>query len=103
MSYTKELGIILTVLSGLADAALPFQKLVLSPQFIGEGPSVGDFNKDGKPDMAAGPFWWQGPDFAVRRKYSAEGQESYPSTTYAYHYMSLPALALPPNRRFRAL
>jgi hypothetical protein len=27
------------------------------------GAAVGDFNHDGIPDIVAGPYWWEGPDF----------------------------------------
>jgi len=40
-----------------------FKKLVLSDKFYCEGAYYGDFNKDGKPDVVAGPFWFEGPDF----------------------------------------
>jgi len=30
---------------------------------------AGDFNRDGKIDVLAGPFWWEGPTFDVRHQY----------------------------------
>jgi hypothetical protein len=32
-----------------------------------EGCSVADFNKDGKPDISAGEFWYPGPDFKTQK------------------------------------
>src|SRR5438105_1899198 len=32
-----------------------------------EGCAVADFNKDGKPDIAAGEFWYAGPDFKEKK------------------------------------
>ena len=59
--------------SGLAHAAdlrlHTFKKVRLTDQFWSEGASVGDFNHDGKPDLVAGPFWWEGPAFTVRHEY----------------------------------
>ena len=57
---------------GAADeATLPLvthasQKL--DGQFVAEGAGVGDFNKDGVPDIAAGPWWFAGPSFAERHE-----------------------------------
>ena len=46
-----------------------FQKLRLSDQFYAEGAYYGDFNRDGKMDIVAGPFWFEGPDFQKRHEY----------------------------------
>jgi len=64
-----------------ADAAPPkpsvlpkrdaFKKLRLSDKFYAEGAYYGDFNRDGKMDVVAGPFWFEGPDFQKRHEYRA--------------------------------
>lgn len=46
-----------------------FKKLRLSDQFYAEGAYYGDFNRDGKLDIVAGPFWFEGPDFTKRHEY----------------------------------
>ncbi len=46
-----------------------FKRLRLSDQFYAEGAYFGDFNRDGKVDVVAGPFWFEGPDFAKRHEY----------------------------------
>lgn len=46
-----------------------FRKLRLSDQFYAEGAYYGDFNRDGKLDIVAGPFWFEGPDFQKRHEY----------------------------------
>ncbi len=46
-----------------------FKRIQLSNKFYAEGASVGDFNRDGKLDVAAGPFWFAGPDFTQRNEY----------------------------------
>lgn len=38
----------------------------LTPHFWAEGAAYGDINKDGKPDVVYGPYWFEGPDFAKR-------------------------------------
>jgi hypothetical protein len=46
------------------QAASPtYKKLQLSDKFYAEGAHFADFNKDGKLDIVAGPFWFEGPDF----------------------------------------
>jgi putative membrane-bound dehydrogenase-like protein len=46
-----------------------FSKQTLSQEFFCEGASYGDFNKDGKMDLVAGPFWFEGPDFSKKHEY----------------------------------
>ncbi len=46
-----------------------FQKVRLSDQFYAEGAYYGDFNRDGKLDIVAGPFWFEAPDFQKRHEY----------------------------------
>src|SRR5689334_18487551 len=46
-----------------------FRKITLSKEFWSEGATVGDFNKDGKLDYAAGGFWYEGPDFKNKHTY----------------------------------
>jgi HEAT repeat protein len=54
-------------------SALPkrdaFKKLRLTGEFYAEGAYYGDFNRDGKMDVVAGPFWFEGPDFQKRHEY----------------------------------
>jgi hypothetical protein len=50
-----------------AEPAMPgYRKLQLSDQFLCEGATFGDFNRDGKMDVVAGPYWYEGPDFKTR-------------------------------------
>jgi hypothetical protein len=50
-----------------------FKKTTLSSHFWAEGATFIDVNKDGKKDVAAGPFWYEAPEFTKRR-------EIYPAT-----------------------
>ncbi|MDR1497381.1 MAG: VCBS repeat-containing protein [Puniceicoccales bacterium] len=49
-------------------AAPEFKKLVLADKFYAEGANFGDFNRDGFPDVVAGPFWYEGPDFTKKHE-----------------------------------
>lgn len=46
-----------------------FKKVQLSEHFWCEGADIGDFDRDGHRDVAAGPFWWAGPDFQARHEF----------------------------------
>jgi FG-GAP-like repeat len=46
-----------------------WKKFKLSEQFTCEGAAAGDFNKDGKGDVAIGPWWYEGPDFSKKHEY----------------------------------
>lgn len=52
-----------------ADRVWPaFKKQHLEPYYWSEGAAFGDLNRDGKPDVVCGPYWWEGPDFRVRHE-----------------------------------
>ncbi|MEE2707686.1 MAG: VCBS repeat-containing protein [Planctomycetota bacterium] len=40
-----------------------FRKVKLTDKFYSEGAHWGDFDHDGNGDVAAGPFWYKGPDY----------------------------------------
>src|SRR5262245_32067434 len=47
-------------------ASISFRKTVLDTVFRSEGVAVGDFNRDGKNDIAAGVVWYEAPDWKMR-------------------------------------
>ncbi len=51
-----------------------FNKQQLDGHFWSEGASFGDFNRDGKMDLVAGPFWYEGPAFKTRHEYYSATQ-----------------------------
>ena len=46
-----------------------FERRKLDGRFFAEGAGIGDFNHDGLPDVAAGPFWFAGPSFESRHEF----------------------------------
>jgi len=50
-----------------------FKKTQLTDKFWCEGATLGDLNRDGKPDIISGPYWYEGPDYKKRHEY-------YPAT-----------------------
>ena len=57
------------VVTAAENTVAKYRKLTLNDQFFSEGATFGDFNKDGKLDVASGPYWWEGPDFKVQHEY----------------------------------
>lgn len=57
-----------------------FRKQVLTDRYLADGIASGDLNRDGKPDIVSGPYWYEGPDFKTAR-------EIYPAVDFP----------LPPN------
>lgn len=56
--------VVLNVVAYTAEAKCPsFSKHRLTDKFYCEGAYFADFNKDGKTDVVAGPFWYEGPNF----------------------------------------
>jgi hypothetical protein len=45
-----------------------FKKVQATDQFWAEGADIGDFNHDGKVDVASGAYWYEGPDFKKRHE-----------------------------------
>jgi hypothetical protein len=55
--------------SCFAETPVPtFKKIQLTDKFYCEGSYFADFNKDGRMDVVAGPFWYEGPDFTKKRE-----------------------------------
>ncbi len=46
-----------------------FTKHQSTTEFWSEGATAADFNRDGKVDLAYGPFWYAGPNFSTRFEY----------------------------------
>ncbi|PYJ03996.1 MAG: cysteine protease [Verrucomicrobia bacterium] len=73
MRKILAVAIMLSLTAALAGAKEPvhsFKKLRLSDQFWAEGATYGDFNHDGKIDIASGPYWYEGPEFKKRHEFA---------------------------------
>jgi hypothetical protein len=91
----KRTLLALTVVSlicsvSFAQPAVPkYEKLVLSDKFYAEGAYYGDFNKDGKLDVVAGPFWFEGPDF--QKKHEIYAPKEYDPKGYSDNFLTYTA------------
>ncbi len=77
-----------------APATPKFARTQITNVFWSEGAHTADFNRDGKMDFCAGPYWYAGPDFKERHEFTAlpakpfDGEKSYSDyfLTYAYDF-----------------
>ena len=71
-------AVLLTLSAPLTQAKSPtlhtFRRVQLTDQFWAEGVSFADFNRDGRMDIVAGPFWYEGPAFKTRHEYCPANQ-----------------------------
>ncbi|HEY1052082.1 MAG TPA: PVC-type heme-binding CxxCH protein [Prosthecobacter sp.] len=67
----KRLLLSALVAASTAHAAtqISWKRQQLHGDFYSEGAAIGDINGDGKPDVVAGPFWWEGPAFEKKHAY----------------------------------
>lgn len=59
-----------------------YKKIVVSDKFHAEGACIGDFNKDGVPDVAMGHFWYEGPGFTKPHQFF-DGTDYNPANAYS--------------------
>ncbi len=50
---------------GVAASKIKWKKTTLDAKFRSEGVAIGDFNHDGKLDIAAGSVWYEAPDWKM--------------------------------------
>ena len=76
---------VLVPLTAFTDEA--WESKTILPDFHAEGAAVGDLNGDGAPDLAYGPFWFAGPDFAEPKRF-AEGEPFVAEKGYSDNFFS---------------
>ena len=88
---TRSRLILLSIAAWSAAAAvnaaeIKYKKLTLSTEFYCEGAYHGDFNRDGKLDVVAGPFWFEGPDF--QKKHQVYEPKAYDPKSYSDNFLT---------------
>ncbi len=66
-----------------------FERQQLTDTYFSEGANFGDINRDGKLDAIHGPYWWQGPEFKVRREIFApkpQNRDGYSTNFFTWVY-----------------
>ncbi len=89
MQRTLLIGGLILSLAGTLAAAQPaprYKTLRLTEKFYCEGAYYGDFNKDGKLDVVAGPFWYEGPDF--QRKHEIRPPKEFDPKDYSDNFLT---------------
>ena len=79
------------VACALGAAEPTYTRRTLTTDFFSEGCAVGDLNGDGHPDIVAGPHWFAGPDFRVRRTFAANPGRPYDPLGYSESFVQLVA------------
>lgn len=71
----------------LTDNPTPikFKKHVLTNEFVSEGVTTADVNKDGKIDVIAGTYWWEAPNWT---RHEIIPGEKYETTTYGNSFLN---------------
>lgn len=63
-----------------------FRKHILTNDFISEGVAVADINKDGKPDIVAGAYWFEAPGWTKHE--IAQGKTYAPATEFSNSFLN---------------
>ncbi len=65
--------------------AQQFVKHIITSDFLSEGVAIADINKDGKPDIIAGAYWFEGPQWTKHQL--AKADTFNPSTGYSNSFL----------------
>jgi hypothetical protein len=66
--------------------SLSFKRTAIDDVFRSEGVAVGDFNKDGHADIAAGTVWYQAPDWKLQ--FTGEVAPQYNPLRYSHAFQT---------------
>jgi hypothetical protein len=80
------------ILSGMAcslaaaQSGPSYDKLHLTDKFHCEGAYFADFDRDGKTDVVAGPYWYEGPEF--QKKHEVRPPETFDPKGYSDNFLT---------------
>jgi hypothetical protein len=78
--FLAAASVLIPLIANAADPA--WERIKLDGTFRAEGVAAGDFNKDGKLDIAAGDVWYAAPDWKMRRFRQQLTQNHQPTEAY---------------------
>lgn len=81
------LSLIIVLGFNLDAQTLQFRKTQLNTQFFCEGAAYGDLNRDGRADLIAGPYWYEGPDFSAH-KHTLYAPKSFDPNGYSDNFFA---------------
>ncbi len=84
-------GFALTGFVGAGDEPVLFkyQRQKLTDVYYSEGAHAGDLNRDGKPDIVYGPYWFEGPDFKIKHEIyppKPQNKDGYADNFFSWIY-----------------
>lgn len=53
-----------------------FKKTTLTREFISEGATIADLNRDGKMDIVAGYYWFEAPTWKIHQMHPANAKQT---------------------------
>lgn len=59
---------------------IAFERVTLNPDFYSEGINAADIDRDGIPDIVAGPYWYPGPSFSEKIAFRAPRAMPFPTS-----------------------
>jgi hypothetical protein len=73
------------------EVSTKFRMQTLNEFYYSWGPAIADFNRDGSPDIVAGPYYYLGPDYKVAREIYVggtidPGTQYFNGLQYAYDF-----------------
>lgn len=74
---------------GDVSVLFKYQRQKLTDVYYSEGANAGDLNRDGKPDVVYGPYWFEGPDFKIKHEIYApkpQNKEGYADNFFSWIY-----------------
>lgn len=84
--FVMAIALLTVTVEAQQSVKVDWQTQKLSGDFYSEGATTGDFNQDGNPDVASGPFWYAGPDFKKSHQFYA--QDAFDPHGYSNNFFS---------------
>ena len=78
--FTQTLAAGLLASQAVFAQSLSYSRLQLNSQFYSEGIVAADLNKDGAPDIIAGPYWYPGPSFSQKLAFRTPRTTPFPTS-----------------------